>query len=226
MSILSIDFETRSAADLRKTGAARYFEDPSADVLCAAWCVDDGPVQTWVRGQPCPPEIEAHVAAGLPIAAWNATFEAWAWKYVLGPKHGWPVPALSQWVDTMAQAAAMSIPQSLDGAAQALAVVVVALRRQRLAGEPVAARAARLAAHVVEQTRDVDPGGGMLRVGRCADVDRHFGERFQVELNHAAQRIPHGAGRQLGLLEPVRRYHDRRRDRRSRRQQVQFVGCH
>lgn len=122
MTILSIDVESRSAADLRKTGAARYFEDPSADVLCAAWCVDDGPVGTWVRGQPCPPEIAAHVAAGLPIAAWNASFEMWGWKYVLGPKHGWPVPALTQWVDTMAQAAAMSIPQSLDGAAQALAM--------------------------------------------------------------------------------------------------------
>lgn len=122
MSILSIDVESRSAADLRKTGAARYFEDPSADVLCAAWCVDDGPVSTWVRGQPCPPEVAAHVAAGLPIAAWNATFEFWSWKYVLGPKHGWPVPTINQMVDTMAQAAAMSIPQSLDGAAQALAM--------------------------------------------------------------------------------------------------------
>ena len=122
MSILSIDFETRSAADLRKTGAARYFEDPSADVLCAAWCVEDGPVRTWRIGEPCPEEIRAHVLAGGQLAAWNATFEAWGWKYVLGPKHGWPVPALSQWVDTMAQAAAMSIPQSLDGAAQALAM--------------------------------------------------------------------------------------------------------
>lgn len=122
MSTLSIDFETRSAADLRKTGAARYFEDPSADVLCAAYAVDDGPVQTWVRGQPCPSDILAHVTSGGRIAAWNATFEAWGWKYVLGPKHGWPIPDLSQWADTMAQAAAMSIPQSLDGAAQALAM--------------------------------------------------------------------------------------------------------
>jgi DNA polymerase bacteriophage-type len=122
MSILSIDFETRSAADLRKTGAARYFEDPSADVLCAAWAVEDGPVQTWARGQPCPDEIVHHVAAGGRVAAWNATFEFWAWRYVLGPKHGWPVPKIEQMVDTMAQAAAMSIPQSLDGAAQALAL--------------------------------------------------------------------------------------------------------
>jgi DNA polymerase len=122
MSILSIDVESRSAADLRKTGAARYFEDPSADVLCAAFAIGENPVQTWVRGQPCPDAVFDHVAAGLPIAAWNATFEFWAWRYVLGPKHGWPVPALDQMVDTMAQAAAMSIPQSLDGAAQALAM--------------------------------------------------------------------------------------------------------
>jgi DNA polymerase len=75
-----------------------------------------------VRGQPCPPEVAAHVKDHGVIAAWNASFEFWAWRTILGPKHGWPVPKIEQMVDTMAQAAAMSIPQSLDGAAQALAM--------------------------------------------------------------------------------------------------------
>ena len=121
-SVLSLDVESRSAADLRKTGAYRYFEDSSADVVCAAWCIDDGPVQIWARGQTCPPALADHIRGGGRVAAHNATFEYWALKLVLGPKHGWPVPKIEQMVDTMAQAAAMSIPQSLDGAAQALAM--------------------------------------------------------------------------------------------------------
>lgn len=118
--ICSIDFETRSAADLKKTGAHRYFEDPTADVLCAAYAFDDGPVHTWRIGLPCPDDLRAHIVAGGKLAAWNAGFEFWAFKVVLGPCHGWPVPRIDQMIDTMAQAAAMSIPQSLDGAAKAM----------------------------------------------------------------------------------------------------------
>lgn len=120
MTVLSIDVETRSAADLRKTGAARYFEDETADVLCAAWALGDGPVHTWRRGDPCPPEVREHILAGLPVAGWNVTFEMLAFKHVLGPCYGWPVPALEQYIDSMAQAAAMSLPQALGNAAQAL----------------------------------------------------------------------------------------------------------
>lgn len=118
--VLFIDFETRSAADLRKTGAWRYFEDETADVLCAAYAFDNGPVETWRRGAPCPPAVREHILAGRTCSAFNAQFEAWAFMLVLGPRHGWPVPRPEQWSDTMAWAAAMSIPQSLDGAARAL----------------------------------------------------------------------------------------------------------
>lgn len=118
--VCSIDFETRSAADLKKTDAHRYFEDPTADVLCAAYAFDDGPVHTWRIGLPCPDDLRAHIAQGGKLAAWNAAFEFWAFTVVLGPRHGWPVPRIDQMIDTMAQAAAMSIPQSLDGAAKAM----------------------------------------------------------------------------------------------------------
>lgn len=118
--VCSIDFETRSAADLKKTGAHRYFEDPTADVLCAAYAFDDGPVHTWRIGLPCPDDLRAHISQGGKLAAWNAAFEFWAFTVVLGPRHGWPVPRIDQMIDTMAQAAAMSIPQSLDGAAKAM----------------------------------------------------------------------------------------------------------
>lgn len=49
--MIFLDFETRSRADITKTGAWRYSQDPSTDVLCMAYAIDDGPVQLWVPPQ-------------------------------------------------------------------------------------------------------------------------------------------------------------------------------
>ena len=49
--------ETRSQVDLKKVGAARYAADPSTEVLCVAYAVDDGPVQLWRPGDPVPAEF-------------------------------------------------------------------------------------------------------------------------------------------------------------------------
>lgn len=118
--ICYLDLETRSAANLPKTGAYRYFEDPTADVLCAAYAFGDGEVQTWVRGDPAPEAFNEHVRAGGIVSAHNAAFEYWALLLILGPRYGWEVPRIEQLSDTMAFAAALSIPQSLAGAAGAL----------------------------------------------------------------------------------------------------------
>ena len=67
--ILSLDLETRSAADLKKTGAYHYFEDATADVLCAALALDDGPVLTWRRGDQPPAIWQQHVSSGGIVAA-------------------------------------------------------------------------------------------------------------------------------------------------------------
>ena len=55
------DYETRSNANLPKVGVDKYAADPSTEVLCAAYAVDDGPVQLWLPGrEPIPAEfIEA-----------------------------------------------------------------------------------------------------------------------------------------------------------------------
>ena len=44
MKTLSIDLETRSAADIGKTGVYRYAEDPDFDILLFGISVDGGPV--------------------------------------------------------------------------------------------------------------------------------------------------------------------------------------
>jgi len=43
-----IDFETRSKCDITKAGAWRYSQDPTTDVMCMAYAIDDGPAQLWV----------------------------------------------------------------------------------------------------------------------------------------------------------------------------------
>lgn len=122
---LFLDVETRSAVDLRKTGAHVYFESDTTDLWVACYAFGDGPVQTWWPGEPCPPAIAAHVAAGGLISGWNVGgFEMLAWNALLGPKYGWPIPRMEQYDDTAAMAAAMALPRDLGGASVALGLEV------------------------------------------------------------------------------------------------------
>src|SRR5262252_970060 len=118
--ILSIDLETRSPVDLKKSGLYRYFEHPWTEILCLAWAIDDGPIEGWTPGQPCPPPVWECVAGGGTISGWNVNFERQGWARRLTPKFGWPLPKLEQFQDTAAQAAAQSLPRSLERAASAL----------------------------------------------------------------------------------------------------------
>lgn len=122
MTILSLDVESRSTVDLKKTGAYPYWAHEDTALWCACYAFDDEPVQTWLPGQPCPPRVAQHVESGGTISAWNATFERLAWNHALGPRHGWPVPRLEQYEDTAAYAAALSLPRALGMAAKALGV--------------------------------------------------------------------------------------------------------
>ena len=129
---LHIDFETRSTVDLRKTGVYRYAEDPTTEVILACWALDDGPVQTWFAFQgvwtdpsPCPKDLADLLAdPKVTVVAHNAGFERAMLEYILGPRHGWPVPALTRWDDTAARAARQALPRSLEGAADALGLAV------------------------------------------------------------------------------------------------------
>ncbi|TWA89535.1 DNA polymerase [Bradyrhizobium stylosanthis] len=119
-SVLTIDFETRSPVDLKKTGVYPYAENADTDVWCAAWAIDAEPIQVWGRGDPVPERLAAHVRAGSIIAAWNANFEIAIWTYIMGPRYGWPMPKMEQWRCSMVAAYAMSLPGALDNAAGAI----------------------------------------------------------------------------------------------------------
>ena len=110
--IYSIDFETRSRADLKNVGLDIYANDPSTDILCIAW--GTGPQN--VKVGTYPKDLLDHVREGGKIQAWNAMFEYAIWNSVCVPKYSWPVLKLEQVIDSMAIAAANNIPQGLDDA--------------------------------------------------------------------------------------------------------------
>jgi DNA polymerase bacteriophage-type len=115
------DFETRSTLNLADVGAWRYAADPTTEVLCVAYAVEDGTVQIWVPGQPIPEEFIA--AAGDPdwlIVAHNDGFEAAMETRLLGPRYGWPLTPIGRHRCTMAAALANALPGALDAAAAAL----------------------------------------------------------------------------------------------------------
>lgn len=124
MNTLHLDVETRSAVDLKKTGTYVYAEDPTTDLWCAAYAVNDEPVRLWTPGGPVPGPVVDAVLEDWPVVAHNAAFERVIWRYILGPRYGWPEPRVEQWRCTMAMAFAMALPGSLENAAAALGLSV------------------------------------------------------------------------------------------------------
>lgn len=116
---LHLDLESRSAVDLPKTGAYVYAAHPTTDIWVVRYAFDDGSIAVWFPGDPVPADIAAHVAAGGEIWAHNAAFERVMWRYILGPRYGWPVPKTTQWRCTMVLCYAMGLPGKLERAAPA-----------------------------------------------------------------------------------------------------------
>ena len=143
MAIAHIDIESYSEAPLKKCGLYRYAEDPSTEVLVVCYAFDDGPVHTWVPYKVprkvirmleerqeegaelyidtgCPLDLQNHVMNGGECRAHNSQFERVMLNGHAGQTIGFPESKISQWVCTAAQAAAMSLPRHLMGAAEQL----------------------------------------------------------------------------------------------------------
>jgi DNA polymerase len=121
VGVLFHDFETRSPADLKKVGGHCYAADPSTEVHCCAYAVDDGPVLLWLPGDPVPaPFVEAANDPAWIISAFNAQFERLIARHVLTPRHGWPEIPLERYHCSQAAASALALPASLGDVASAL----------------------------------------------------------------------------------------------------------
>jgi DNA polymerase len=111
MTILWLDFETRSRCDLPSHGVYNYAQDPSTQVLCMSYAFDDEDVVTWLPDQPFPDRVAKYTGQ---IRAHNAAFERLIWWYVLCADKGIPEPRLEQFYCTAAQARANCAPGSLE----------------------------------------------------------------------------------------------------------------
>lgn len=124
MTFVSIDFESRSTVDLRRTGVYPYAAHPDTDLWCMSYSFEEeDAVHTWTPDDTPDADdarLMAHVEAGGTLRAWNSGFEYVMWNQILAPRYGWPETTVGQWVDTAAEAAAMALPRGLGKAAKVL----------------------------------------------------------------------------------------------------------
>lgn len=142
---VSLDFETRSTVDLRKTGVYKYAEDKNTDVWCMAYAWEGSEdVRVWRPGDAIDEELARWIADGHTMRAWNAQFERNIWNEILHKRYGWPATPIDQWVCTAAEARAMALPGKLEDAAKVLGV---------------------------EQQKDTQGANLMLRMARPRSID-------------------------------------------------------
>ena len=117
MNKLSIDIETYSPADLRKTGVYRYVEAPDFEILLFGYSVDDGEVYVvdLVGGEKIPESVVAALTDETIIKwAFNANFERICLSQYLGLPTGEYLDP-TQWRCSMVWAAYLGLPLSLAG---------------------------------------------------------------------------------------------------------------
>lgn len=117
-SVISIDIETYSEADLPKVGVYRYVDHPSFEVLLFAYSVDNGPtfLVDFTRGEDIPEEIkDALTDQNFIKAAYNANFE----RTSLAKHIGKEMPP-EQWRCTMVRAATLGLPGTLAAVGEVL----------------------------------------------------------------------------------------------------------
>jgi DNA polymerase len=128
-----LDFETRSAADLRKVGAWNYSRHPTTEVMCLSYRVkrSDGgrtAVRRWeplltnsveLPGPPPPRELmELARRPEVVFEAFNAGFEISIWQNIMVPRWGAPDVDLSRWEDTQAMALHRGLAPNLENSAR------------------------------------------------------------------------------------------------------------
>lgn len=132
-----VDFETRSACSLRKTGTWRYSQHPTTEILCLAWRMPywpDDQIALWhpafphldilEEGAEQLPELFEWILAGELIEAHNSLFERAIWTNLCVPKLGWPPIKNEQYRCSAAKAAVHALPRALEDAIPAMHLTV------------------------------------------------------------------------------------------------------
>ena len=116
MTVLWLDYESKSECDLPSRGAYNYSQHSSTKMLCAAYAFDDEDVQLWWADEPVPQRLADYFKSGGQIRCHNASFDRLITWYVVCPDYGLTEPALDRWYCTAAQARANCAPGSLEDA--------------------------------------------------------------------------------------------------------------
>lgn len=130
----TIDFETRSACNLKQCGSWRYSLDPTTEPLCMAFHLPSWPESTVVLWHPAFPHLGIEesldddplcdlfdwIFFGGLVEAHNAWFERGIWTNIMTPRFRWPPVPVHQWRCSAAKAAVHSLPRALDDATSAL----------------------------------------------------------------------------------------------------------
>lgn len=128
-----LDYETRSLCDIKRTGAFKYAEDPSTEILCAAVARNDEEPLLWVnpkfafddlficRSSPGAEELMREMCASKgPVYAHNAQFEHAITNHC--PNSPFAVD-IRRWRCTAAMSRRAAIPPSLEKAAETLGLL-------------------------------------------------------------------------------------------------------
>ncbi|WP_304458982.1 hypothetical protein [Alicyclobacillus sendaiensis] len=116
MRHLSVDIETYSNVDIKKSGLYKYAQSPDFEILLFAYSFDGGPVEVvdLAQGEQLPADIlSALQDPGVIKHAYNAAFE---WYCI---NRFWPSP-LEQWRCTMVHGLYCGYPAGLANVAKAL----------------------------------------------------------------------------------------------------------
>jgi hypothetical protein len=122
MMKLWLDKETFSEVDLTKVGAYKYAEHESTEILLTPYALDDGEPEVWdvTTGDEPPTELtDALQDDSVTVFAHNANFDRTILRL---NRLGLPVPALSRWRCTMAQALSHALPGGLSDLCTVLGV--------------------------------------------------------------------------------------------------------
>lgn len=122
MTLITIDFETRSRAKLKTVSAYKYAEDESTTILCMAYNVTGNKADTklWLPDQPFPQVLIDAIDEGQLFEAHNSFFEHCIWQLVGIPKFNFPQLPLDRWRCSAAKSRANGIPGSLEMGGAAL----------------------------------------------------------------------------------------------------------
>ena len=116
---LTIDFETRSACDIKKRGGWVYSEDPTTEILCLALKWEKRPPVLWDMDNDSTAWLGVFDAATT-IEAHNMSFEYAIWTNIGMKRHGWPPLPIEKLRCSAAKASMHSLPRDLERACLAL----------------------------------------------------------------------------------------------------------